>query len=102
MKRTQAVMIRLDDAQRGELEAMATAVEIPASTLAHNAVSAMLRAHQTYGTLLLPMRMVPAAHVQLVPSAELEAALRGEAPTEVPREEAPPPKRKPGDRRRRP
>lgn len=101
MKRTQAVMIRLDDAQRRALEDMASAVEIPASTLAHNAVSAMLRAHETYGTLLLPMRMVPAAHVRLEANPQLDAALH-EAGTEKGAIALPAmPPRKSADRQRR-
>ena len=59
MKRTNAVMVRLDDAQSAELDRLAEGVGVAAATLAHSAVSAMLRCYRENGTLTLPLRMVP-------------------------------------------
>jgi hypothetical protein len=55
MKRTNAVMVRLDDAQVRELDALASAVGIPASTLAHAAVLGMLRGYRRHGRMTLPL-----------------------------------------------
>ena len=60
MKRSNAVMVRLDDAQVRELDSLATAVGIPASTLAHAAVLGMLRGFRRQGRLSLPLELVPA------------------------------------------
>jgi len=54
-------MVRLDDTQVRELDELATAVGIPASTLAHNAVLALLRYYKAHGTVTLPLEMVSAA-----------------------------------------
>jgi len=43
MKRTNAVMVRLDDAQSTELNRMADGVGAAAATLAHSVVTAMIR-----------------------------------------------------------
>jgi len=59
MKRTNAVMVRLDDAQSAELDRLADGVGVAAATLAHSAVIAMLRCYRENGTLTLPLRMVP-------------------------------------------
>ena len=59
MKRTNAVMVRLDDAQSAELDRLAEGVGVAAATLAHSAVIAMLRCYRENGTLTLPLRMVP-------------------------------------------
>ena len=67
MKRTNAVMVRLDDAQVRELDALAAAVGIPASTLAHAAVLGMLRGYRRHGRMSLPLELVPASDL---PSAE--------------------------------
>lgn len=61
MKRTNAVMVRLDDAQVRELDALAVAVGIPASTLAHAAVLGMLRGFRRNGRMSLPLELVPAS-----------------------------------------
>ena len=61
MKRTNAVMVRLDDAQSAELDRLAEGVGVAAATLAHSAVIAMLRCYRENGTLTLPLRMVPPA-----------------------------------------
>ena len=60
MKRTNAVMVRLDDAQVRELDALAETVGIPASTLAHAAVLGMLRGFRRNGRMSLPLELVPA------------------------------------------
>ena len=57
-KRTNAVMVRLDDAQMEELNHVASVVGIAASTLAHNAVIALLRSYDEHGRLTFPMRMM--------------------------------------------
>jgi hypothetical protein len=59
MKRVNAVMVRLDDAQSAELDRLANGVGVAAATLAHSAVIAMLRCYRENGTLTLPLRMVP-------------------------------------------
>ena len=59
MKRTNAVMVRLDDAQCAELNRMADGVGVAAATLAHSAVIAMIRCYRENGTLTLPLRMAP-------------------------------------------
>lgn len=59
MKRTNSVMVRLDDAQSAELDRLADGVGVAAATLAHSAVIAMLRCYRENGTLTLPLRMVP-------------------------------------------
>lgn len=59
MKRTNAVMVRLDDAQSAELDRLADGVGVAAATLAHSAVIAMLRCYRENGMLTLPLRMVP-------------------------------------------
>lgn len=59
MKRTNAVMVRLDDTQSAELDRLADGVGVAAATLAHSAVIAMLRCYRENGTLTLPLRMVP-------------------------------------------
>jgi len=61
MKRTNAVMVRLDDAQVRELNALAETVGIPASTLAHAAVLGMLRGYRRQGRMSLPLELVPAS-----------------------------------------
>ena len=53
-------MVRFDDAHARELEAVATAVGIPASTLAHAAVVGMLRGFRVHGRVTLPLQMIPA------------------------------------------
>lgn len=58
MKRTNAVMVRLDDAQSAELDRLADGVGVAAATLAHSAVIAMLRCYRENGTLTLPLCMV--------------------------------------------
>ncbi len=60
MKRSNAVMVRLDDAQVRELDALAETVGIPASTLAHAAVLGMLRGFRRNGRMSLPLELVPA------------------------------------------
>ena len=57
MKRTNAVMVRLDDEQSAELDRLADVVGVAGSTLAHNAVMAMLRCYRENGSLSLPLRM---------------------------------------------
>lgn len=57
MKRTNAVMVRLDDEQSAELDRLADVVGVAGSTLAHNAVMAMLRCYKENGSLRLPLRM---------------------------------------------
>ncbi|MBM3866600.1 MAG: hypothetical protein FJ381_12075 [Verrucomicrobia bacterium] len=59
MKRTNAAMVRLDDAQVRELNALAETVGIPASTLAHAAVLGMLRGYRRQGRMSLPLELVP-------------------------------------------
>lgn len=58
-------MVRLDDTQVRELDELATAVGIPASTLAHNAVLALLRYYKAHGTVTLPLEIVSAAASRL-------------------------------------
>ncbi len=60
MKRTNAVMVRLDDAQLRELDTLAETVGIPASTLAHAAALGMLRGFRRNGRMSLPLELVPA------------------------------------------
>lgn len=57
MNRTNAVMVRLDDAQSTELNRMADGVGAAAATLAHSVVTAMIRCYRENGTLTLPLRM---------------------------------------------
>ena len=57
MKRTNAVMVRLDDEQSAELARLAGVVCVAGSTLAHNAVMAMLRCYRENGSLTLPLRI---------------------------------------------
>ena len=57
MKRTNSVMVRLDDEQSAQLDRLAAVVGVAASTLAHNAVMAMLRCYKETGSLILPLRM---------------------------------------------
>ncbi len=84
MKRTNAVMVRLDDAQVRELDALASAVGIPASTLAHAAVLGMLRGYRRNGRMTLPLEMIPA---------------RDDAPLDNPALNEPSPRRGPAGRR---
>jgi hypothetical protein len=84
MKRTNAVMVRLDDAQVRELDALASAVGIPASTLAHAAVLGMLRGYRRNGRMTLPLEMIPA---------------RDGDPLDNPALNEPPPRRSPAGRR---
>jgi energy-converting hydrogenase Eha subunit E len=65
MKRTNPVMVRLDDTQVRELDELAATVGIPASTLAHNAVLALLRHYKAHGTVTLPLAIISAASSQL-------------------------------------
>jgi hypothetical protein len=60
VSRTNAIVVRLDDAQVRELDALAAAVGIPASTLAHAAVLGMLRGFRRNGRMSLPLELVPA------------------------------------------
>lgn len=50
-------MVRLDDEQSAQLDRLAAVVGVAASTLAHNAVMAMLRCYKETGSLTLPLRM---------------------------------------------
>ena len=77
MKRTNAVMVRLDDAQVRELDALA-------STLAHAAVLGMLRGYRRHGRMTLPLEMIPALD---------------DAPLDSPTLNEPPPRRGPAGRR---
>ncbi|MEI6466359.1 MAG: hypothetical protein WCQ89_16650 [Verrucomicrobiota bacterium] len=65
MKRTNPVMVRLDDTQVRELDELAATVGIPASTLAHNAVLALLRYYKAHGTVTLPLEIISAAASRL-------------------------------------
>ena len=76
MKRTNAVMVRLDDAQVRELDALAAAVGIPASTLAHAAVLGMLRGYRRQGRMSLPLELVPASDLPPVDEMVLNEAPR--------------------------
>ncbi len=84
MKRTNAVMVRLDDAQVRELDALASAVGIPASALAHAAVLGMFRGYRRNGRMTLPLERIPA---------------RDDAPLDNPTLNEPPPRRGPAGRR---
>ena len=81
MKRSNAVMVRLDDAQVRELDALASAVGIPASTLAHAAVHGMLRGYCRHGRMTLPLEMIPALDVAPLdnPALNEPPARRGSA-----------------------
>jgi hypothetical protein len=76
MKRTNAVMVRLDDAQLRELDALAETVGIPASTLAHAAVLGMLRGYRRHGRMSLPLELVPASDLAPVDEMVLNEAPR--------------------------
>ena len=76
MKRTNAVMVRLDDAQLRELDTLAETVGIPASTLAHAAVLGMLRGYRRQGRMSLPLELVPASDLPPVDELVLNEAPR--------------------------
>lgn len=56
-KRDNSVMVRLTDAELNELDGMAEKVEIPASTLAHNAVTALMRSFREHRSITSPLRL---------------------------------------------
>lgn len=60
MKRTNPVMVRLDDAQVREFDDLAATVGVLASTLADNAVLALLRYYKVNGTVTLPLEIISA------------------------------------------
>lgn len=95
-KRTNAVMVRLDDAQMADLTRLADAVGIAASTLAHNAVLALLRSYDDHGGLTLPLRMVSAG----LPPPENEVLLNDDDST-APTASVPVARKEPKPRRRR-
>jgi hypothetical protein len=74
MKRSNAVMVRLDDAQVRELDALASA-------LAHAAVLGMLRGYCRHGRMTLPVEMIPALDVAPLdnPALNEPPARRGSA-----------------------
>jgi hypothetical protein len=76
VSRTNAIVVRLDDAQVRELDALAAAVGIPASTLAHAAVLGMLRGYRRQGRMSLPLELVPASDLPPVDELVLNEAPR--------------------------